>query len=197
LNIDEEEIEEDIILVRICGLISLIQWYYIYITLYIIYWVIYYIRETKIRDMRLRFNIPLGREINDTQRGKMIDLNYHCFATINVPPPGRSESAKRCIRNIQHCWLLQGLLRKHAVKFEWNFSLCWFCLGLFRPHPCMRWSCSRLRCLQRRGGWIQQAQTNSASANELSFLQIHGALCMTEDGLCLTVNGSSRVKRRI
>ena len=89
LNIDEEEIEEDIILVRICGLI--------------IYWVIYYIRETKIRDMRLRFNIPLGRETNDTQRGKMIDLDYHCFNTINVPPPGRSESAKRCIRNIQHC----------------------------------------------------------------------------------------------
>ena len=40
-----------------------------------------------------------------------------------------------------------------------------------RPHPCMRWRCSLLRCLQRRGGWrlqamrswrIQQAQTNSA-----------------------------------
>ncbi len=42
--------------------------------------------------------------------------------------------------------------------------------------------------------------TNSASANELCFLQIHGAVCMTE-GLrmifCLTVNGSSRVKRCI
>ena len=37
--------------------------------------------------------------------------------------------------------------------------------------------------------------TNPASANELCFLQIHGALCMTEDGFCLTVNGSSRVKR--
>ena len=58
---------------------------------------------------------------------------------------------------------------------QWNFSLCWFCLNLFffscRPHPCMRWRCSLLRCLQRRGGWrlqamrswrIQQAQTNSA-----------------------------------
>ncbi len=39
--------------------------------------------------------------------------------------------------------------------------------------------------------------TNPASANALYFLQIHGALCMTEDGFCLTVNGSSRVKRRI
>jgi hypothetical protein len=37
--------------------------------------------------------------------------------------------------------------------------------------------------------------TNPASANELSFLEIHGALCMIEDGFSLTVNGSSRVKR--
>ena len=29
--------------------------------------------------------------------------------------------------------------------------------------------------------------TNPASANELCFLQIHGALCITEDGFCLTV----------
>jgi len=39
--------------------------------------------------------------------------------------------------------------------------------------------------------------TNPASANELCFLQIHGALCMTKDEFCLTVNGSSRVKRCI
>ena len=39
--------------------------------------------------------------------------------------------------------------------------------------------------------------TNPASSNELCFHQIHGALCTTEDGLCLTVNGSSRVKRCI
>ena len=39
--------------------------------------------------------------------------------------------------------------------------------------------------------------TNPASANELCFSQIHGALCMTEDEFCLTVNGSSRVKRCI
>ena len=40
-----------------------------------------------------------------------------------------------------------------------------------RPHPCMRWRCSLLRCLQRGGRWrlqamrfwrIQRAQTNSA-----------------------------------
>ena len=37
--------------------------------------------------------------------------------------------------------------------------------------------------------------TNPASANELCFLQIHGTVCMTEDEFCLTVNGSSRVKR--
>ena len=51
------------------------------------------------------------------------------------------------------------------------------------------------------GGGVTPASdeilTNPASANELCFLQIHGALCTTEDGLCLTVNGSSRVKRRI
>ena len=41
---------------------------------------------------------------------------------------------------------------------------------------------------------IDEILTNPASANELCFLQIHGALCMTEDGLCLTVNGSSDLK---
>ena len=42
--------------------------------------------------------------------------------------------------------------------------------AFFRPHPCIRWRCSLLRCLQRRGGWrlqtmrlwrIQEAQTKS------------------------------------
>jgi hypothetical protein len=54
--------------------------------------------------------------------------------------------------------------------------------------------------LKRREGVTaanDEIVTNPASANELYFLQIHGALCMTEDGFCLTVNGSSRVKRCI
>ena len=53
----------------------------------------------------------------------------------------------------------------------------------------------------RNGGGMTPASdeivTNPASANELCFLQIHGAVCMTEDEFCLTVNGSSRVKRCI
>ena len=37
---------------------------------------------------------------------------------------------------------------------QWNFSLCWsaWTFFSFRPHSCMRWRCSLLRCLQRRGG---------------------------------------------
>ncbi len=44
---------------------------------------------------------------------------------------------------------------------------------------------------------IDEIVTNPASANELCFFQNHSAVCMTEDEFCLTVNGSSRVKRCI
>ena len=84
---------------------------------------------------------------------------------------------------------------------QWNFSLCWFCLNLFFLSSSSLHAVTLLSAsmFATEGGVTPASDeilTNPASANELCFLQIHGALCMTEDGLCLTVNRSSRVKRR-
>ena len=99
---------------------------------------------------------------------------------------------------------------------QWNFSLCWFCLNLilFVLIPAcgdvalcfdvcsvifaVTWLSASTFATE--GGMTPASDeivTNPASANELCFLQIHGAVCMTEDEFCLTVNGSSRVKRCI
>jgi len=69
---------------------------------------------------------------------------------------------------------------------QWNFSLCWsawtfFFLFVLIP-ACGDVALSFDAC--NEGGVTPASDeivTNPASANELCFLQIHGALCMTED----------------
>ena len=89
------------------------------------------------------------------------------------------------------------VLRKHAVTFQLMLILPESFLSSSSLHAVTLLSASMFAAEGGVTSASDEILTNPASANELCFLQIHGSVCMTEDEFCLTVNGSSTVKRCI
>jgi hypothetical protein len=126
-------------------------------------------------------------------------VSLHCVDTCDAKSeslPSRSSSIYSLFLHFENSATLSTVVCSKVFyrNTQWNFSLCWFCLGLFSSSSLYVVTLISVSMFATEGGLTSGSDeivTNPASVNELCFLQIHGALCMTEDsnGFCLTVNG--------